>query len=76
MLGCKISTDLHLQPVNATSQYEDSGSSSFSKRPNDRMVAVKHRWLLVQGRRGCREKLTKEYDWTGAEENIGMFSKS
>ena len=45
------------QRVNATSQYNDSGSSRSSKWPNDRMVAaVKHCWLLVQGARGCRER--------------------
>ena len=44
------------QRVNATSQYNDSGSSKCSKWPNDRMVAVvKHCWFLVQGRRGFRE---------------------
>ena len=43
------------QRVNATSQYNDSGSSRCSKWPNDLMVGVvKHCWLLVQGRRGCR----------------------
>ena len=37
--------------VNATSQYNDSGSSRCSKWPKDRMVAeVKHCWLLVQGK--------------------------
>ena len=42
--------------VNATSQYNDSGSSRCSKWPNNWMVAVVKRcWLLVQGRRGCRE---------------------
>ena len=47
------------QRVNATAQYKDSGSSARSKWPNDRMVAVvKHCWLLVQGRRGCRETTT------------------
>ena len=47
----------YLQPVNATSQYNDIGSSRCLKWPNDRMVAVvKHWWLLVQGRRGCRER--------------------
>ena len=36
------------QRVNATSQYNDSGSSTCSKWLNDRMVAVvKHFWLLV-----------------------------
>ena len=45
------------QQVNATSQYNDSGSSACSKWQNDRMVAVvKHCWLLVQGRRSCRER--------------------
>ena len=45
------------QRVNATSQYNDSGSSRCSKWPNDRMVAVvKHWWLLLQGKRGCRER--------------------
>ena len=45
------------QRINATSQYEDSGSSSYSKWLNDRMVAVvKHCWLLVQVGRGCRER--------------------
>ena len=45
------------QRVNATSQYNDSGSSRCSKWPNDGMVAVaKHCWLLVQGGRGCREE--------------------
>ena len=39
------------QRVNATSQYNDSGSSRCSKWPNDRMVTmVKHGWLRVQGR--------------------------
>ena len=48
------------QRVNATSQYNDSGSSRSSKWPNDRMVPVrKHCWLLVQGRRGCRETRLK-----------------
>ena len=45
------------QLVNATSQYNDSGSSTCSKWLNDQMVAmVKHCCLLVQGRRGCRER--------------------
>ena len=47
----------HSQRVNATSQYNDSGSSRCSKWPKDRVVAVvKHCWLLVQGKRGCRER--------------------
>ena len=45
------------QRVNATSQYNDSGSSRFSKWPNDRMVVVvKNCWLLVQGKRRHRER--------------------
>ena len=45
------------QQVNAMSQYNDSGSSTCSKWQNDRMVeVVKHCWLLVQGRRSCRER--------------------
>ena len=45
------------QRVNATSQYNNSGSSRCSKWPNDRMVAlVKDCWFLVQGRRDCRER--------------------
>ena len=36
------------QRVNATSQYNDSGSSTCSKWLNDQMVAVvKHFWILV-----------------------------
>ena len=47
----------HMQRVNAKSQYNDSGSSRCSKWSNDRIVAVvKHCWLLVQGRSGCRER--------------------
>ena len=37
---------------------------------------VKHSRVLVKGIRGCREKMTKEYYWIGAEENKGMFTKS
>ena len=37
------------QRVNGTWPHVDSGSSSFSKWPNDQMVAVaKHCWHLVQ----------------------------
>ena len=43
------------QRINATSQYNNSGSSRCSKWPNDRMVTVvTNYWLLVQERRGCR----------------------
>ena len=59
------------QRVNATSQYNDSGSSRCSKWPNDRMVAVvKHCRLLVQGRRGWQRKMTDDYYWIGVQENI------
>ena len=45
------------QRVNATSQYNDSGSSRCSKWPNDPMVAVvKHCWLLAKGKRRYRER--------------------
>ena len=45
------------QRLNATSQYNDTGSSRCSKWPTDRMIAVvKHCWLLVQGKRACRER--------------------
>ena len=65
------------QRVNATSQYNDSGGSRCSKWPKDRMVAVvKHCWLLVQGKRGCRERWPKDNYWIGVQENIGMFGKS
>ena len=44
------------QRANATSQYNDSGSSRCSKCPNDRMLAVvKHCWLLVHGRRAAEK---------------------
>ena len=53
--------------------HDDSGSSRCSKWPNDRMVAVvKHCWLLVQG----KIKMTKDYYWIDAPENIRMFCKS
>ena len=45
------------QQVNSTSQCNGSGSSRCSKWSKDRMVAVvKHCWVLVQGKRGCRER--------------------
>ena len=45
------------QRVNAMSQYKDSGSSRCSKWPKDGMVSVvKHYFLLVQERTGCRER--------------------
>ena len=56
------------QRVNATSQYNDSGSSRCSKWPNDRMVAVMKHCSL-------QRKMTKDYYWIGVQENIRMFSK-
>ena len=45
------------QRVNAMSQYNDSGSSRCSKWQKDQIVAVvKHCWLIVHGKRGCRER--------------------
>ena len=65
------------QRVNATSQYHDSGSSSCSKRPNNRMVGVvKHFRLLVQEKKRLQRKMTKDCYSIGVQENIGMFSKS
>ena len=44
------------QRVNATSQYNDSGSSTCSKWLNDRMVGVvKHSWLLVQEKKAAEK---------------------
>ena len=53
------------QQVNATWRCDESGSSSFSKWPNDRIVAeVKPCWLLAQGRRNCRERRLKStFGW-------------
>ena len=52
-------------------QYINSESSSFSKWPKDRMVAVvKHYWLFVQ------EKMTEDYHWVGGQENISDVTKS
>ena len=65
------------QRVNATSQYNGSGSSRCSKWPKDRMVAVmKHCWVLVQGKKRLQRKITNDNYWIGVQGNIGMFSKS
>ena len=65
------------QRGNATSQYNDSGSSRCSKWPNDRIVAVvKHCRLLVQEKKRLQIKMTKDCHWIVVQENIGMFSKS
>ena len=56
----KIQLICYSQRINATSQYNDSGSSSCTKWPNVWIVAmVKNCELLVQGRRGCRERWLK-----------------
>ena len=66
------------QRVNATSQYNDSGSSRCSKWPNDRMVAVvKYCWLLIYTRKKrVQRKMTEDNYWIGLQENIDVFSKS
>ena len=68
----------YLQRVNATSQYNDSGSSRCSKWPNDRMAAVVRHFLVAACTRKKRlqRNMTKDYYWIGVQENIGMFSKS
>ena len=65
------------QQINATSQYNDSGSSRCSKWLNDRIVAVvKNYRLLVQGKKRLQIKIIKDYHCIGVQENIGMFGKS
>ena len=45
------------QRVNATSQCNNVAVRVFKMAEPDGIVAVvKHCWLLVQGRRGCRER--------------------
>ena len=45
------------QRVNVTWQYDGIGCKSFSKGPNDPMLAVvKHCLFLAQRGRGCRER--------------------
>ena len=55
------------QRVNATSQYDNSGSSRCSKWPNDRMGPLYKEKRLQM-------KKTKDNHWIGVQENIGMFS--
>ena len=53
-----------------------SGSSSFSKWLNDQMVAVVKLLMAPCARKKrFHRKLTENYYWIGAHENIGMFSK-
>ena len=62
------------QRVNATSQYNDSDSSTCSKRSD----GCSGQALLAPCTRKKRlqKKMTNDYYWVGVQENIGMFSKS
>ena len=67
----------YLQQTNAKWQYNNSGSSSFSKWPNDQMVAVvKDCCFHVHGKKRLQRKMTKDYYWIGAEENISVCAVS
>ena len=59
------------QRVNATSQYNDSGSSRCSKWLNDRMVAL---LAPCARKKTLQRKMTKDYYWIGVQDNIGMLS--
>ena len=64
------------QRVNATSQYNDSGSSACSSWPNDRMVCSGQTLLApCTTKKKLQRKMTNGYYWIGVQENIGMFSK-
>ena len=80
LLGSKFSTNLLFAASKCHVTMQQRGSSRCSKwlnRMGSLQCMVKHCWLLVQGRRGCRSrKITKHYHWIGVQENIGMFSKS
>ena len=60
------------QRVNATSQYNDSGSSRCSKWPNGGKTLL----APCTRKKKLQRKMTKDYYWLGIQENIGMFSKS
>ena len=64
------------QRVNATSQYNDSGSSSCTKWP-ERSDGSSDEKLLAPCTRKMRlqRKMTKDYYWIGVQENIDMISK-
>ena len=66
------------QRINVTSQYNDGGSSRYSKWPNDWMVPLVKQALLSPCTRKKRLqiKMTNDYNWIGVQENIGMFIKS
>ena len=68
----------YLQRVNATSQYNDSGSSfkmfKMAERSDD--CSGEQCSLIIQGKKRLQIKITKDYYWIGVQENIGMFSKS
>ena len=67
------------QRVNATSQYNDSGSSRCSKWPNDRVAAVV---APCTRKKRLQRKMTTDYEkddydyWISVQENIDMLSKS
>ena len=64
------------QPVNAASQYNDSLVQDVQ---NDRTIGwLRGETLVVPCTRKKRlqRKMTKDYYWTGVQENIGMLSKS
>ena len=66
------------QRVNATSQYtqyNDSGSSARSKWQNDRMEKCETLLAPCTRKKKLQRKMTNDYYWIGAQENIGMFSK-
>ena len=58
LLGSKFSTNLLFAASKCHVTIQRRGSSRCSKWPNlmGWLPAVKHCWLLVQGRRGCRER--------------------
>ena len=56
------------------SQYNDSGCSSCTKWPNDRMVAVVKLLAPCTRKKRLQKKMTKDYYWIGVQENIGMIS--
>ena len=65
------------QRVNATSQYNDSGSSTCSKWLNDRDGCSGERFLAPCTRKKkLQRRMTNDYYWIGVQENVGMFSKS
>ena len=64
------------QRVNATSQYNDSGSSTCSKMA-ERSDGCSGETLLAPCTRQkkLQRNITNAYYWIGVQENIGIFSK-